>query len=49
MDNQKGFKHSAKVREYWRLEKRIQRARVRVAKEPKTEQNSELEANKSNV
>lgn len=42
MDNPKVFKHSVELREYWRLEKRKQRARPRFSKEVKTEQNEKI-------
>jgi len=37
MDKCKSFKHSAEMREYWRLEKRKQRARPRGVKDVKTD------------
>ena len=42
MDTVRAFKHSAEMREYWRLEKRKQRAGARVAKEAKTEQSEKI-------
>jgi hypothetical protein len=39
MDRCKSSKHSAELREYWRLEKRRQRFQERVAKEVKAEKN----------
>ena len=42
MDALKAFKHSAEVREYWRLEKRKQRAEAKVAKGAITEQSEKI-------
>jgi hypothetical protein len=42
MDNFKAFKHSAELREYWRLQKRKQRAHVKVAGEVKTKPKREI-------
>lgn len=49
MDTVRAFKHSVDMREYWRLEKRKQRAQARLSKEVKTEQTRDLEARKRNV
>ncbi len=49
MDTVKAFKHSAEMREYWRLEKRKQRAQTRLSKEVKTEQNEKIGGSKRNV
>ena len=49
MDTVRAFKHSVEMREYWRLEKRKQRAQARLFKEVKTEQTIGLEASKRNV
>jgi len=49
MDTSKSFKHSAEMREYWRLVKRKQRARPRGAKDVKTDRTRDLEVNKRNV
>ena len=49
MDKCKSFKHSVELREYWRLEKREQRAGARAAKEAKTEQNEKISGGKRSV
>ena len=49
MDTVRAFKHSAEMREYWRLEKRKQRAGARVAKETKTEQSEKIGGGKRSV
>jgi hypothetical protein len=49
MDTVRAFKHSAEMREYWRLEKRKQRAGARVAKDVKTDRTRILEVSKRNV
>jgi hypothetical protein len=49
MDTVRAFKHSAEMREYWRLEKRKQRAGARVAKEAKTEQSEKIGGGERNV
>ena len=42
MDTVRAFKHSAEMREYWRLEKRKQRTGARGVKEAKTEQSEKI-------
>ena len=49
MDTSKSFKHSAEIREYWRLVKRKQRARPRGVKDVKTDRTRNLEVSKRNV
>ncbi len=49
MDTVRAFKHSAEIREYWRLMKRKQRARPRSVKNVKTDRTRTLEVNKRNV
>ena len=49
MDTVRAFKHSTEMREYWRLEKRKQRARPRGAKDVKTDRTRILEVSKRNV
>jgi len=49
MDTSKVFKHSAELREYWRLEKRKQRARHRGVKDVETDRTRILEVSKRNV
>ena len=49
MDTSKSFKHSAEIREYWRLVKRKQRARPRGVKYVKTDRTRILEVSKRNV
>ncbi len=43
MDRCKSFKHSAELREYWRLVKRKQRAHVKVAREVKAKLSERVE------
>ena len=49
MDTVRAFKHSAEMREYWRLEKRKQRARPRGVKDVKTDRTRILEVRERNV
>jgi hypothetical protein len=49
MDTVRAFKHSAEIREYWRLVKRKQRARPRSVKNVKTDRTRDLEVSKRNV
>lgn len=49
MDTFKAFKHSPEIREYWRYEKRKQRARPRGVKDVKTDRTRDLEVRKRNV
>ena len=50
MDIKKSFKHSVELREYWSLEKRKQRAHVKVAREVKAKLSERVEGGEgSNV
>jgi hypothetical protein len=49
MDTVKPFKHSPEIREYWRHEKRKQRARPRGVKDVKTGRTRDFEVSKRNV
>ena len=49
MDTFKAFKHSPEIREYWRHEKRKQRAQPRGVKDVKTDRTRILEVRNRNV
>ncbi len=48
MDTVKPFKHSAELREYWRLAKRKQRAHVKAARKLKPNPNERVEGGECN-